>query len=214
MSLADWCMELVPLGEDRTSETSTGLVLRYGTSLKLMASASEVLVEEFKTDPQKDWEKQAEHGRHFFYVTVENQFGETLSALRAILEGGSSSSGGGDDEQQQQQQSRTIIDQVATIPDARGCGHAMTLIEFIQSWAACMATDMYVLALQDAAPFWMDRGYLLEQDPSLQHYNDYNDAFLLKLPSNQSGSTCRAYIPPDPDDDDEDDDSDDSDDEL
>jgi GNAT superfamily N-acetyltransferase len=191
--------QLAPFGEDRSEVTSNGLVLRYGSSLRLIAACSGLLIEEFdKIDAEEDWKEHEKNQRQQLFVVVEKPkansdaaaaptlvCGEPLAALRFILDASCDDG-----------RLRAIIDNVYTIPDARGRGHAVMLVEFVQAWAVLLDTEMYVTSLADAAPYWMERGYRLEQDSALAHFNTYSDTFLLKLSTNETGSATTDYLGP------------------
>lgn len=57
--------------------------------------------------------------------------------------------------------------------------------------------NLYVLALEDSCPYWMEKGFILEQvGATNQRLNIFPDTHLLKLPSNRPEP---LDLPPSPD---------------
>jgi GNAT superfamily N-acetyltransferase len=174
-----------PPGEDDSiwlAEQS--LCLRYGTSLRLISSGSGFLnsTEEFaEIDPEADWEKWRDRcPGHFtlFYAAIVDPIREGPKAihcvLRAVLDNWPTPTA--------PHNARLIIDYVACRRESRGRGFATQLVDFVREASAKVGANCYVLALEEACPYWVDRGFVLEQSENLNaRLNIFPDVHLLRV---------------------------------
>mmetsp|Transcript_7429 Transcript_7429/g.8525 ORF Transcript_7429/g.8525 Transcript_7429/m.8525 type:complete len:262 (-) Transcript_7429:516-1301(-) len=173
---------LPPLGEDRILiVASSGLqgLIRHGTSLQVMAKASQLLNDEFDADPEKDWKALTkEAGFSMYYAIFENVHEEPLCALRAILDLGKKDKVEG-------RPKRFIIEYMRTKPESRSLGLAKYLTMFSIQVAKSIPANVLVLSLEDAASYWMENEFILENNRRLnKRLNKYTDTYLLKLQGN------------------------------
>ena len=158
------------IGEDKTiALPEHTFVLRHGTSLRLMASCSAFLndSQEFNNvDPEEDWKKWASRMPDAFTLYYSAIVDPTDSSangihcvLRAVLDGWSSPT--------PPHNRRLIIDYVASRTASRRLGLASTLVRFARESAFHMDANLYVLAIEDSCAWWMERGFILEQNANL-----------------------------------------------
>lgn len=179
------------LGEDTSTWLAEhSLSLRYGTSLRLMASCSAFLnaSEEFaEIDPNADWEKwqlRVPNAFSLFYAAILDPMkpeggAGVLCVLRAVLDGWPSPA--------PPHNARLIIDYTTTHPEHRGKGFASKLVEHVRQACASIAANCYVLALEDSCVYWMEKGFVLEANPNLNaRLNMFPDTHLLRLASDPS----------------------------
>ena len=195
---------IVPVaGEERISvDETSGMVMREGSSLRIMSKASELINEEFTSDPTKDWKKYQQRSRQLFYVVMEDPRSndEAVCALRAVLDlGGLPKEPHRKRRKKAKQWSdggrRVIIDYVQTKDTRRGCRFAQQLTEHVKNIATTASADMYVLSTEEAASYWLKLGFVLEQDPNLDaEFNIFSDTHLMKLSSNKSGSKSLDFV--------------------
>ena len=115
-----------------------------------------------------------------YYTVIESAAGELLSVLRSIIErdppsvalAGFCAC-------------RVIVDYMFTVPTARGAGHAARLLNFVQNLAQTLQGNVYVLALEESSPFFVDRAFVLEASEGLQaRLNVFPDTHLLAWSQN------------------------------
>lgn len=156
------------------------LRIEYGSSLKLQADVTALLSQHFdKLDMNRDW---AHHRRHqrdlmfFAIVDTRTQAREPVCAVRIVVDNVSSAA-----------RARTVIDHVYTPPAHRGRGYATLLVEFVQNWSVILENDVYVSALTVSTPYWMARGFRLEENAVIvERLNEYSNTVLMKMPGNRS----------------------------
>jgi hypothetical protein len=57
---------------------------------------------------------------------------------------------------------------------------------WVREWCAAHNANLYVLALEDSCPFFLDRGFILETLPGVQRrLNGFTDTHLLRLAANR-----------------------------
>jgi hypothetical protein len=171
------------IGEDKTVALSKhAFVLRHGTSLRLMASCSAFLndSQEFNNvDPEEDWKKWSSRVPNVFTLYYSAIVDPTDSSpngihcvLRAVLDGWSSPTS--------PHNRRLIIDYVASRVDSRRLGLASTLVRFARESASHMDANLYVLAIENSCAWWMDKGFILEQNANLNaRLKVFPDVYLL-----------------------------------
>jgi len=178
---------LPPPGEEQSIWLAEhSLTLRYGSSLRLMADCSAFLnsSDEFnEVDPSGDWEKWRDRvpgAFTLFYAAIIDPLrsGEASvhCVLRAVLDGWPMPT--------PPHNSRLVIDYVACRASQRGRGHASRLVKHVRQ--ACLdcarRANCYVLALEDSCPFWVDRGFVLEESAQLNaRLNVFPDVHLLRV---------------------------------
>ena len=170
------------LGEDRTITCEhSNLVLWHGTSLRLMALCSAFLNEgrEFNNvDPERDWQKWSSRGSSAFTLyysalTDSDDTNRVHCVLRAVLDGWASPT--------PPHNRRLIIDYVACRAECRRLGYASTLVRFARQSASAQRANLYVLAVEDSCPWWMERGFVLEEGIYLNaRLNVFPDVHLLR----------------------------------
>jgi GNAT superfamily N-acetyltransferase len=182
---------LPPMGEDCSRWLPEhSLVLRYGTSLRLMASCSAFLnssAEFNDVDPESDWEKWSTRIPDtftLFYAAIldpceaEGSGKAVHCCLRAVLDGWPTPT--------PPHCSRLIIDYVACRKESQGRGFASQLVAHVRALAAAKPANLYVLALEESCVWWMEKGggFLLEQNENLNaRLNIFPDVHLLRLAS-------------------------------
>ena len=158
------------IGEDKTiALPEHAFVLRHGTSLRLMASCSAFLndSQEFNNvDPEEDWKKWSSRIPDAFTLYYSAIVDPTDSSpngihcvLRAVLDGWSNLT--------PPHNRRLIIDYVASRTESRRLGLASTLVRFARESASHMDANLYVLAIEDSCAWWMEKGFILEENANL-----------------------------------------------
>ena len=160
-----------------------GLILRHGSSLQLMAQVTAVLrdSEEFgDIDPSADWEKwharRPEFSLYYAALIDPARDGEEaiLCVLRAVLDGFP--------EPRPPHRQRMVIDYVVTRVEARSQGLAGVIVRFVLESSRLFGANTFVLALEESCPFWMEKGFLLDDGKPLNaRLNIFNDTHLLRL---------------------------------
>ena len=176
--------DMPPLGEDASVWIADKqCVLRHGTSLRLMAECSAFLNEsqEFnEVDPEGDWETwsaRAPGAFILYYAAIVDPLHPGHQGmhcvLRAVLDGW--------DSPVAPHNSRLVIDYVACKASERGRGHASMLVEHVRRACVTHSANLYVLALEDSCPYWVDRGFVLEQQANITaRLNVFPDVHLLR----------------------------------
>eukprot|EP00931_Biecheleriopsis_adriatica_P063532 TRINITY_DN38493_c0_g1_i2.p1 TRINITY_DN38493_c0_g1~~TRINITY_DN38493_c0_g1_i2.p1 ORF type:complete len:310 (+),score=83.10 TRINITY_DN38493_c0_g1_i2:29-931(+) len=162
-----------------------GLILRHGTSLQLMALASECLNEsdEFgDVDPSADWKTWSERRPDFslYYAALTDPARDgkegVVCVLRAVMDGIPTPT--------PPHRPRFIIDYITTRVASRGKGLATLLVNFVVEASQIFGANTYVLALEDSCVYWMGKGFVLEQGENLKaRLNIFSDTHLLRLSS-------------------------------
>lgn len=158
------------LGEEKMVALSEyALVLRHGTSLRLMASCSAFLnkSQEFNNvDPEEDWNKwtsRVSDAFTLYYSAIVDPTDPSPSGihcvLRAVLDGWPTPT--------PPHNRRLIIDYVASRAESRRLGLASTLVQFAREFASKMDANLYVLAIEDSCAWWIDKGFILEENANL-----------------------------------------------
>ena len=173
------------LGEDASIWLPEhSLTLRYGTSLRLMASCSAFLndSEEFaEVNPEDDWQKWANRvpgAFSLFYAAILDPLkpeggGGVLCVLRAVLDNWPTPTA--------PHNARLIIDYCATKIAARGQGFASRLVRHVKEAASNLGANCYVLALEESCVYWMEKGFVLEEGKNLNaRLNLFPDTWLLR----------------------------------
>eukprot|EP00457_Paulinella_chromatophora_P005542 gb/GEZN01005559.1/.p1 GENE.gb/GEZN01005559.1/~~gb/GEZN01005559.1/.p1 ORF type:complete len:392 (-),score=89.00 gb/GEZN01005559.1/:580-1755(-) len=164
-------------------------VVRYGISLSLMAECSKIINQTgFGVDPTADWKRQQRRGRgRLLYVLLQSGMAPAAAARLLVFPGVSAAG--------RVAPARLVIQYLTTQKKLRGLGHGKRLVQFTIALAASQCMDLLVASTEEAAPFWINRGFVLEQDRHLvDRYNEFSDALLLKLSSNQAGSQKDLHV--------------------
>lgn len=173
------------IGEDKSEWIAEhNVILRYGTSLRLMASCSAFLneSEEFnEVDPTGDWDKWSNRvpgAFTLFYAAIidplQPDWSGVQAVLRAVLDGWPTPA--------PPHKTRLVIDYVTTAKACRGRGHASTLVSHVRDACGTHGAHLYVLALEESCPWWMDKGFVLEAGANLTaRLNIFPDVHLLRL---------------------------------
>jgi hypothetical protein len=144
------------------------VVIRHGSSLRLISKASEAINDAFDTNPEKEFSKYAEGGCQLYYVVSEDSEEKITCALRCIIAATS-----------------IIIDYVHTDKAHRGRGLARLTTTFVINLAQAHQMNCFVVSTEDAASYWMGLGFVLEDNVRLiKKFNNFSDTYLLRLPSN------------------------------
>jgi GNAT superfamily N-acetyltransferase len=149
-------------------------VVRHGTSLLLMSECS-LLINSYgnfeRVDPSEDWEQSEHKGQTLYYVGLQTDFGIVCSC-RCFFDAES-----------------FVIEYITTNPDCRRQGYATTVVDFVKHLATTHALTLYVIAIEESCPYWVEQGFYLSQDEYLaEKYNCYDDTHLLRL--TPSCSSC------------------------
>ena len=177
---------LPALGEDASEFLpDRGLILRHGSSLQLMAQVTAVLrdSQEFgEVDPAADWEKWQSRRPEFslYYAALIDPARDgdaaILCVLRAVLDGFP--------EPKPPHRQRMIIDYVTTRMEARSTGLASVIVRFVMDSSRLFGANTFVLALEESCPYWMEKGFLLDEGKPLNaRLNIFSDTHLLRLHS-------------------------------
>ena len=155
------------------------LVVEHGSSLSLIARGTEVLNSEFTAmDPEADWAKWSGLGSQiYFFCVTEAGSRSPACVLRCILDGDFSA-------QISPGSRRVVIDYLLSAERARGRGYAGRLLGLAHELAALTHANMHVLAIEDSCPYWMSKGFVLEEGRIGKRLNTFSDTHLLRLPSN------------------------------
>ena len=171
------------IGEDKTiAMPENAFVLRHGTSLRLMASCSAFLndSQEFNNvDPEEDWKKWSSRVPNAFtlyYSAIVDPIDSSPNGIHcvlcAVLDGWSNPT--------PPHNRRLIIDYVSSRAESRRIGLASTLVRFALESASQMDANLYVLAIEDSCAWWMDKGFILEQNANLNaRLKVFPDVYLL-----------------------------------
>lgn len=173
-------------GEDHSYFLNNGFQIECGSSLQLTNKATQLINHTFNSSPNKAWQNCQLMGRSLFYGIISAEGDKSpRCAIRAFLDNMLPEDGIG----------RLCIEYIRTQKKYRGCGLATLLVQFLLNTAISEKLDVCVMSTEEAAPFWMKFGFILEQDNTLNNrYNDFEDTHLLKLPNNVSGSVNTTYI--------------------
>jgi hypothetical protein len=177
---------LPPLGDDASEFLpDRGLILRHGSSLQLMAQVTAVLrdSQEFgDVDPAADWEKwhsrRPEFSLYYAALIDPARDGDAaiLCVLRAVLDGFP--------EPKPPHRQRMVIDYVTTRVEARSTGLASVIVRFVLESSRLFGANTFVLALEESCPYWMEKGFLLDEGRPLNaRLNIFSDTHLLRLHS-------------------------------
>lgn len=166
------CVEIIPAREDHK-------VLEHGSSLELMAKATSCFNDEFNSDASGDWEKWTKrYGGDvltLYYAVLMNGSGAVEAALRAVVDNGGTP----------HNIKRIVIDYVRTNEIYRGQGSASMLTSFVLELAAAHGANLFVLATEESSPFWMEKRFVLEDNPAMnRRFNVFSDTHLLRLVDN------------------------------
>ena len=131
-----------------------------------------------RVDPERDWKKWtkcAPDAFTLYYAALVDSTDPSVDGvhcvLRAVL-----------DKWHDPDSSRVrlIIDYVACRVSCRSRGLASTLVRFVTESAALRGADLYVLAIEDSCPWWMDQGFALVQSAHLNaRLKVFSDVHLL-----------------------------------
>ena len=177
---------LPALGDDASEFLpDRGLILRHGSSLQLMAQVTAVLrdSQEFgDVDPAADWEKwhsrRPEFSLYYAALIDPARDGDAaiLCVLRAVLDGFP--------EPKPPHRQRMVIDYVTTRVEARSTGLASVIVRFVLESSRLFGANTFVLALEESCPYWMEKGFLLDEGRPLNaRLNIFSDTHLLRLHS-------------------------------
>ena len=73
------------------------------------------------------------------------------------------------------------------VEERQGRGYASNLLSLLRSTAEGMCANLYVLALEESCVFFMNKGFVLEEDgPINDRLNVFPDTHLLKHTSNRA----------------------------
>ena len=75
---------------------------------------------------------------------------------------------------------RLIIDYLHTVEAYQGQGHASRLLESALDCARLVGANIFVLALEDSCPYWLSKGFVLEEGDINRRLNTFPDTHLLK----------------------------------
>jgi hypothetical protein len=175
---------LAPAGEDRFEVLGDPVyLLRHGSSLDLLRRSSRLLNSKAagfaRTDINEEIEKYFLRDASIYHVAIERASdGHVVSVLRCIVEHDA-------DAVPLCCRTRVIIDYLFTSKVTRGCGHANTLINWTRQWCRLNQANLYVLALEESSPYFVDRGFVLESSPGVnKRLNVFPDTHLLHDSSN------------------------------
>ena len=77
-----------------------------------------------------------------------------------------------------------IIDYVTTRMEARSSGLASVIVRFVMDSSRLFGANTFVLALEESCPYWMEKGFVLDEGKPLNaRLNIFSDTHLLRLHS-------------------------------
>ena len=176
------------------------LILRHGSSLKLIATVCSFLADPTHSDtfsyidPNGDQGKWKRKGMDLYYCAVVDPATDgILCAARCATQG--LLTDGSEDESEDKdgkpatvvnagkKRRRLLIDYLYTVESARDKGIARRVISFILQRAQEVGAYSYVLSLEESAVYWMEKwGFYLCEDPKLNRkINVFPDTHLLRL---------------------------------
>ena len=176
------------------------LILRHGSSLKLIATVCSFLADPSHSDtfsyidPNGDQGKWKRKGMDLYYCAVVDPATDAiLCAARCATQG--LLTDGSEDESEDKdgkpatvvnagkKRRRLLIDYLYTVESARDKGIARRVISFILQRAQEAGAYSYVLSLEQSAVYWMEKwGFYLCEDPNLNRtLNVFPDTHLLRL---------------------------------
>ena len=163
-----------------------GLLLRHGSSLRLITQGTAILNEIFQSDPEKDFalwlDRGEDGGMQPYYFQLEDPALDGEQAvkvvLRAVMDGCTAES----TPRILPLQPRIIIDYLFTPVIHRNRGLATLLVKTALTIAQMYGANCYVLAIEESVPYWMGVGFVEEEGPELQaRLNIFSDTYLLRL---------------------------------
>lgn len=173
-----------------------GLMLRHGSSLQLIAKGTSVLNECFESDPEKDFERWkrrgveggngrgGDGGMHPYYFLLEDPALDGDIAVQVVLRTVMDGCTAGSATRVLPLGPRIIIDYLFTPVRHRGKGLATLLVKTAINIAQMFSANCYVLAIEKSVPYWIERGFVLEEGAELQaRLNIFSDTYLLRLQS-------------------------------
>ena len=163
-------------------------MLRYGTSLRLMASCSAFLnasTEFNEVDPETDWEKWSTRIPDIFtlfYAAIMDPT-QVGVARKCIAASAQYLTDGPLPLRHTPHGSRLIVDYIACKKESEGRGFATKLVDHVRSVAAAKPANLYVLALEESCVWWMEKGgFVLEENENLNaRLKVFPDVHLLRL---------------------------------
>mmetsp|Transcript_39257 Transcript_39257/g.82363 ORF Transcript_39257/g.82363 Transcript_39257/m.82363 type:complete len:315 (+) Transcript_39257:164-1108(+) len=176
-------IEALPQPGDEQTEwlEEQQLLLQYGSSLSLMARVGAFLNDSSnfnEIDPTDDWEAWTSRRPDFqlFYAALTDPTTDRcVCVLRAVLDGIHQR------RVEQDQPPRFMIDYITTDPAQRARGLATFLVEFVLEASRMFGANTYVLATEDSCVYWMSKGFVLEENRSLNaRLNIFPDTHLLR----------------------------------
>jgi len=189
-------------GTEQCMLLEDGSLFRHGSSLRLMAQVTDLLnQDDFESGLSQDWKKNQTQRRSLYFAALEVN-GDMASVLRGSVAA----------DEQQETVPKLLIDYLKTKNCFAGAGLATRLVQTTRNVAKICGMDLFVLALENSAIFWLNRGFVLEKSALLnKRFNSFSDTFLLKDIGNVSGKndpevvdiTAPANSPSDDDADDE-----------
>jgi GNAT superfamily N-acetyltransferase len=158
-------------GEQVWRDDQTHVEVCMGTTNRLAVAASSIVAEVFDGRiPVNDWIGLLAKGEQPLCAVAPASEPQAAACLR-VFDG-----------------RILVVDYIATLPHARGHGLASALLKAVRVLARDWGLDFVLLSTEDAAPFWVDRGLVLEQDTRLAaSLNAFSDAFTLRDPLNTAG---------------------------
>lgn len=71
---------------------------------------------------------------------------------------------------------------MTTKKEAQGKGYASILLNFVKAMAVKHNANLYVLAIEESCPYWMEKGFILDEVAVTNaRLNIFPDTHLLKL---------------------------------
>lgn len=169
------------LGCESAESHDDSLTLRHGTSLSLMSLCSAFLnsSSEFnRVDPERDWKKwtkRAPEAFTLYYAALVDSTDPSVNGVQCVIRAVLDKWYDLDSSR-----ARLVIDYVACRESSRRRGLASTLVRFVTESSALRGADLYVLAIEDSCPWWMDRGFALVQSAHLNaRLRVFSDVHLL-----------------------------------
>jgi predicted GNAT family acetyltransferase len=171
-------------GNDLSEALNGGsILLSHGTSLSLLSRVCTFLssgTDFANVDAEDDWKKWKERDgmETYYFLLADTQTKDNMCALRAIVDRrksapptpkpSSSSSAAVPAATGLPLSQRIVIDYTYTAPAFRGRGLANTLCSYVINLASVVGANVYVLALEESCPYWMEaHKFVLEEGANL-----------------------------------------------
>tara|TARA_B100001758_G_C18280426_1_gene541352 strand:+ start:377 stop:814 length:438 start_codon:yes stop_codon:yes gene_type:complete len=111
-------------------------------------------------EPTKDWKHAKRRNLFNYYVVASVDLLDCACCLRLL-----------------HNTHVLIIEYMFTVPEARSRGIGTSMVNFCKS--ICAGRPMHVISTEEAVVYWMNCGFIWEQDNDTEDMNEFDDTYLL-----------------------------------